>query len=212
MAPAKDISDEDINDAKIPLQIKRRNDSYVKYESGEIFYAGILSRIGAYSLDCLILFVGIMVSQVLLSFINPLISIMRSGQQPKGYQIQFWVLATVTIPSLLYFSLMLNSKRQATLGMRLLKLKVTDLNAGRARFSRILLRSLVMLVPFELNHTVIFHLTPRDRPPSEAFWLGLVIVWIVIAIYIVAIVLTERSQSVHDLVAGTVVQSIGKQS
>lgn len=28
--PGKDVSDEDINDAKIPLQIKWQNDSYIK--------------------------------------------------------------------------------------------------------------------------------------------------------------------------------------
>lgn len=171
-------------------------------------YAGVFARAGAYIIDCVILFVSLIVWQAALYVVNPPIAIFRSGQQPTGTQLQLWVFATATIPFLLYFALMLRSARQATLGMRFLKLKVADVGGGRVGFGQALLRSAVMLIPFELNHTVMFHLSPRDAPPSTAFWLDYIGVWVVIAIYIASILLTRRRQSVHDLVAGTAVERI----
>ena len=66
-----------------------------------------------------------------------------------------------------------------------------------------------MLIPFELNHAVMFYLAPRNAPPALSFFIGIAAVWAVIAVYIVSILLTRHRQSVHDLVAGTVVQRVG---
>ena len=171
-------------------------------------YAGLVPRIAAYFVDCVLLSVLVIPWEAALYVVNPIVSIMRSGHQPSGGQIHLWVFATVTIPSLLYFTLMLRSSRQATLGMRLLKLKAADANGGRIGFGKALLRSAVLLIPFELNHTVIFHLLPRGGPPSTPFFLGLIGVWAVIAIYVASVILTPLRQSVHDLVAHTIVERV----
>jgi uncharacterized RDD family membrane protein YckC len=177
--------------------------------AGETAYARVLARLGAYLVDCLLLFIGLLAWQAILYAVNPLVPIIRSGRQPTGAQLHLWVFATATIPFLFYFALMLRSARQATFGMRLLKLEVADVGGGRVGFGQAILRSALMLIPFELNHAVMFHLSPRDAPPSTVFWLGYVGVWAVVAVYVAAILLTRRGQSVHDLVAGTVVRRIG---
>jgi len=177
--------------------------------SREKRYAGVFARIGAYLIDCMILYVSLILWQAALYVINPLLRIIRSGQQPTGTQFHLWVFATVTIPFLLYFALILRTARQATLGMRLLKLTVTTESGGRVSLGQALLRSAVMLIPFELNHASMFHLAPRDASPSMAFWIGTAGVWAAIAIYIISILLTRRRQSVHDLVAGTIVRRAG---
>jgi uncharacterized RDD family membrane protein YckC len=175
--------------------------------SGEKSYAGFYQRFAAYLIDCLILFVGLLLLQAALYFVNPLIPIFQSGREPAASQFHLWVFATATIPFLLYFALMLRSARQATLGMRLLKIRVANLAGQPISFSQALLRSAVMLVPFELNHVVMFYLSPRSEgPPSTAFMLGLIVVWAVIAIYIAPVFLTRRRQSVHDLIASTIVR------
>lgn len=168
-------------------------------------YAGVSRRLSAYILDCLLLAFAIALCQAALYIINPLIAILRSGHQPTPNQVHAWVFATVTIPSLLYFALTVRSSRQATVGMRLLKLKVADVHGNRIGFAQALLRSAVLLIPFELNHIVIFHLGPRGGPPSSVFWLGIAGMWMVTVVYLYSIPLTRRRQSVHDLVAGTVV-------
>lgn len=172
-------------------------------------YGGVLRRLGAYALDCGLLFVGLVVLQAILFVVNPLIASLRAGQQPTPVQIHLWVFATATIPFLLYFALTLRSSRQATVGMRLRKLKVADVRGGRIGFRQSLLRSTVMLIPFELNHAVMFYLAPRNAPPPPAFFVGIATVWAVIAVYIATMLLTRRRQSVHDLVARTVVQRVG---
>ena len=171
-------------------------------------YGGVLRRLVAYGLDCGLLVLGLLVLQAILFVVNPMVALMRTGQQPTPTQFHLWVFATASIPFLLYFALMLRSSRQATLGMRLLKLKVADAGGGRIG-SGSLLRSAVMLVPFEFNHAVMFHLLPRDAPPPPSYFIGLVVFWALIAAYIATILLTRRRQSVHDLVAGTVVQRVG---
>ena len=172
-------------------------------------YGGVFRRLVAYSLDCGILVFGLLVLQAILLVVNPIVALMRAGQQPPPIQFHLWVFATASIPFLLYFALILRSSRQATLGMRLLKLKVADARGGRIGFGQSLLRSAVMLMPFELNHAVIFHLLPSDAPPPPSFFIGLVVCWVLIAAYIATMLLTRRRQSVHDLVAGTVVQRVG---
>lgn len=171
-------------------------------------YGGVLRRLVAYIVDCGILFFGLLVLRAILFVVNPLATIMRTGEQPTPAQFHLWVFATASIPFLLYFALMLRTSRQATLGMRLLKLKVADARGGQIGFVQSLLRSVGMLMPFELNHAVLFHLLPRDAPPPPSFFIGLAVLWALIAAYIATIWLTRRRQSVHDLVAGTVVQRV----
>ena len=106
--------------------------------------------------------------------VNPIVALLRTGQQPTPTEFHLWVFVTASIPFLLYFTLILRSSRQATLGMRLLKLKVEDAGGGRIGFGQSLLRSAVMLMPFELNHAVMFHLCPAmhlpRRPSLSASW------------------------------------------
>lgn len=172
-------------------------------------YSGVSRRIAAYALDCAFLLIALVVLQLVLAFVNPIVAIIRSGRQPTPTQMHLWVFATATVPFLLYFALMLLSSRQATLGMRLLRLRVEDKEGGRIGLGQALLRTAVLLIPFELNHTLMFHLGPRGGPPSVGFYISIGVFWIVIAIYIASMLWTQRHQSVHDLVAGTVVYRLG---
>jgi uncharacterized RDD family membrane protein YckC len=179
-------------------------------KTGEKTYAGVFQRLGAYLIDCLILFVCLLALQAALYAVNPIVSIIQSGGQPTGMQLHLWVFATATIPFLFYFTLTLCRARQATFGQQMLKLKVVDVNEKRIGFGQALLRSAVMLLPFELNHALMFHLAPQDgSPPSMHFWIGYIGVWVLITVYLAAIKLTRRRQSVHDLVAGTTVERAG---
>lgn len=171
-------------------------------------YGGVLRRLVAYGLDCGVLILGVLVLQAILFVVNPIVAMMRSGREPTPSQLHLWVFATASIPFLLYFALILRSSRQATLGMRLLKLKVAGVGGGPIGFGQSLLRSAVMMTPFELNHAVMFHLIPRDAPPTAAYFIGLAVIWVLIAAYLATMLLTRRRQSVHDLLAGTVVQNV----
>jgi len=44
-------------------------------------------RVAAYSVDCLFLLAGLLVWQALLYVVNPIMALIRSGQQPTGTQL-----------------------------------------------------------------------------------------------------------------------------
>ena len=171
--------------------------------AGEVqIYASLWARIAAYSLDIILLFIGIMATQALLRPINPLL-----GRTPRtrGWQLHLWVYGTVSLPILLYFVLCISSKWQATIGMRWLGIEVTSLSGESIGIGLALLRSLVMLIPFELNHIVMFYPTPIWSDPKPGFRYGFIVTSVLMIVYLAAVLLTEHHQSIHDLLANTIV-------
>ena len=90
--------------------------------------------------------------------------------------------------------------------MRWLRLRVEQINGERVTVGRALVRSAVLLLPFEVNHVVMFNLAPQSGPPPTAFYVGIALVWLLIGVYLASIVASPLGQSVHDRVAGTVVR------
>jgi len=171
--------------------------------AGEVLiYASLWARIAAYSLDIILLFIGIMASQALFRPINPLLG---TTARSRGWQLHLWVYGTVSLPILLYFVLCISSKWQATIGMRWLGIKVTSLSGEPIGIGLVVLRSLVMLIPFELNHIVMFHPTPIWNDPNPGFRYGFIVTSVLIIVYLAAVLLTEHHQSIHDLVVNTIV-------
>jgi uncharacterized RDD family membrane protein YckC len=171
--------------------------------TGEVStYASLWARVAAYSLDMILLFAGIMASQALLRPINPLL-----GRTPRttGWLLHLWVYASVSLPILLYFALCISSKWQATLGMRWLGIKVTTLGGESLGIGPAVLRSLVMLIPFELNHIVMFYPTPIWSDPKPGFRYGFIVTSVLMVVYLASVLLTEHHQSIHDLFARTIV-------
>ena len=165
----------------------------------------VIPRLLAYVLDCVILFVGLIGLQALLVPINPIVAMQRGGEVFSAVQLQLWVFATATVPFVLYFGLTVSSRRQATLGMRVFGLRVETEKGGRAGVGQGLLRSAVLLLPFEINHTLMFHFAQSGSDPPLAFWLGTGFVWLLILLYVISVVISPRGQSIHDRVARTVV-------
>ena len=117
-------------------------------------FAYLCCRAVGYVTNCLLLLASLLVLQALLYVVNPIMALIHTGQRPTGAQLHLWVFATASVPFWLYFALTQSSARQATLGMRLFKLKVTGVNGVRLGLGQALLRSAVLLIPFELNHAV----------------------------------------------------------
>ncbi len=61
---------------------------------------------------------------------------------------------TMTVPTLLYFAVFESSRFEATLGKRLLGLRVCDLHGQRLRFGSAILRNGLKFVPWEAGHLV----------------------------------------------------------
>lgn len=165
--------------------------------------AGIIRRLAAYAIDIAILATAVMAFQFGLQAIT---GGFPANQLKTGPQIEAWVLATVSLPTWAYFSLMERSSWQASLGKRLLGLRVADTQRNRIGFGRALLRTIVKLIPWEITHLSLMLPTPLwSEVVSEDLRPGLIVANVLLVLYIAVAILTPRKQSVHDLIAGTVV-------
>ena len=167
-----------------------------------VAYASILSRIAAYSLDIVLLFAGILLSQGLLRPVNPLLGRTKPA---KAWQMHLWVYASVSLPILLYFALCISSKWQSTVGMHFFGIKVSGLSGEPIGIGSAVWRSLVMLIPFEVNHVVMFYPAPIWSDPKPGFRYGFIATSVLMIVYLASVLLTEHHQSIHDLAARTVV-------
>lgn len=164
--------------------------------------AGVPRRLAAYLLDCLLLFPGIVVLNALIYVfgLNPIIS----GALPiTGVTVHLWVFCTASLPILLYFSFFF--QRGETPGMRLLDLRVTTADETPLSTGQAVVRAAVLLIPFELNHVILFYAQPVSMNDLPGFLPATVIVYAVLALYLVVSLLNAKRQSVHDFVAGSIV-------
>jgi uncharacterized RDD family membrane protein YckC len=167
-------------------------------------YASAIRRLSAYIIDALILFIAF---PTILGAISGFVLYLTIGLDwmENGFLFWLYVFSVVSIPFWLYYSLLESSARQATFGMRLFGLQVTDIEGKRISFGRALLRTIIKLLPFELNHLVLFLPTPIWDEPNPGFRIGFIVVNALIILYFATMFLNRRRQSIHDLVAGTVV-------
>ena len=169
-------------------------------------YPSVWRRILAYLVDYGLLF-GVLIALQLLLY--------RVGRGfpydwlETSMQIELWVWSSISFPAWLYFALSESSPRQATLGKRLLGLRVTDLQGDRIGFGRALLRTVIKLLPWELTHLSLMLPVPMWWDPQPTLRPGIVLVYVLLGTYLVTLFLNQRRQSVHDLVARTVVVSGG---
>lgn len=159
-------------------------------------YATGIRRMFAYVGDCTLLFLGIAASQALLRPVNP---VLRNLSSPGV--LQAWVFWTVTIPIWLYFAWQERRYGAAPVARRL-RLRVVSADGAAMTWRQALLRNAVKLVPFELNHAVILSPVASHAAPSR---IGQAVVWGLVLAYVAAMYVNRRRQSVHDMIARTVV-------
>lgn len=166
--------------------------------------ASIFQRLAAYAIDAVLLFT---VFGLLLSAIPGTILYLTIGFEwmQNGFLAWAYVFSTVSLPVWLYFSFFESGERQAAVGMRSLGLRVTGLGGERLSFKRALLRTVVKLIPFEINHAVMFLPVPLMNDPNPDFRYGFILVQLLVIVYLASAILTRRRQSIHDLAAGTIV-------
>jgi uncharacterized RDD family membrane protein YckC len=177
-------------------------EAMIEIDPPDLHFAGPDRRLGAYVID-VVLVAGILVgTQFLLSRIT---NGFPFNLLTTGLRIEIWVFLTVSLPTWLYFAYFESSDRQATLGKRLFKLRVTDTNQQPIGFWRAFIRTLIKLIPWELTHVVLFFPTPIMTDPNPSPRLGLFLVYPLLVLYMVSIIFTPRKRSIHDLLVGTLV-------
>lgn len=132
------------------------------------------------------------------------------GERPawadRGIVVWIVVLGTVSLPVYLYFALLESGRRRATLGKRLARIEVVGDDGAPIRFPRAFLRTLVKLIPWEVAHATMLLPKPLWAADAEAVARpGFMFSTLLVGAWLVTLMLTPRSQSVHDLVVRTLV-------
>lgn len=166
--------------------------------------ASIGRRLAAYVADAGYAFVAIALLQLSLRSVNPLLA----SPNLDGFTIHRWVFLTVTVPLVAYFALAFGGPNGATMGMRWMHIRVRGLDSVAVPWSRAFARALVLLIPFELNHIVLFYPRPITSDPHPGFRIGFVVVWAAVGLYLFVAWRSPLRQGPHDLVAHTIVERV----
>lgn len=168
-------------------------------------YRLLFRRIAAYFIDVTLLMILIQGSQWGLLALTGGFPFDIFVELNNGWLIYGWVLLTVSLPIWAYFVISEHSRWQATLGKRLLGLQVTSADGAKASRGQLLTRTVLKLLPWEIFHLTFMLPFPILSEPSPAFRPGFIVGFIVILLYMLMLLQTPRHQSIHDLIAKTVV-------
>lgn len=161
----------------------------------------LIKRSAAYFVDILLLF-------VVLAPLGFLIQWLVGSQLPQtGPEIWRTLLWNFSVPAWLYFWLSDRSSSGATLGKRLLKLKVAGTGNQPVLADAAFLRTAVKLLPWELVHVSAFALSVDMNAFTTTQTVGLVIANVLIFAYFLVAVMTKGTRTVHDFAARTHVMS-----
>lgn len=176
-----------------------------------IKFATVFRRIIAYLLDCLLVFAILVVALQLVIFV-PLRHIFIGSDNwfMSGWNTEAYTLLTISLPIWLYFILSEVSRWQATIGKRFLKLQTVDVTTkSKISLGQAVVRTIFKLLPWEIAHFTNNIPTPMWYVSNPTFRVGFAIVPLLVILYIVLAYATQNKQSLHDLIAGTVVISNG---
>lgn len=122
-----------------------------------------------------------------------------------GVPLEIYTLLTISLPTWFYFAWSDQSNWQATVGKRVFRLIVTDIEGNRIGFGRAMLRTVIKLLPWEISHLTVNLPTSIMYDPEPQFRIGFVVVLALLVLYPALILSTRRRQSLHDLIAKTIV-------
>lgn len=161
-------------------------------------YALLFRRVGAYLLDMLLLFAVLAPLAWLLQFMM--------GWTPTGREIWYALLVSFSLPTWLYFIGFESSRAGATPGKRLAGVRVALAEPGGSRRPRVVVRTAIKLIPWEVVHLASFGLASPDEPFTRLQTGGLALGWILILVYLAWAVMSRGRVSVHDRAAGTCIE------
>ena len=112
--------------------------------------------------------------------------------------------AVLTLPVILYFSILEASPLKGTIGRRLAGLVVTDPAGERAGLGRALMRNIVKFLPWEIAHAAIWHQPGRPfvdaMPPLN---MAICVLAIAAVLINLSMMWTPGGRTIHDRIAGS---------
>jgi uncharacterized RDD family membrane protein YckC len=164
------------------------------------------NRLVAFALDYLVI-------SVYLAFLVALSVLLSLTPLGRGFRALFadptsaelTAFALLVLPVLLYFALCESSHWQATWGKRACGLRFVTVAGLPVSLPRALGRNVLKLAPWELTHACVWRIPGWPfAPQTPPLWVsvGLVLVWVLVAIYVISLVTSRTGQTLYDRLAG----------
>ena len=115
---------------------------------------------------------------------------------------------SLTLPVVLYFSLLECSPWHASVGKRILRLEVTSLTPKSASFLELLIRNLAKFLPWEIAHFGIhwaFYFNRNGDVLPAWVWIPLVFSQLLAVAYGASLVLDSKNRALYERWSGTMV-------
>jgi uncharacterized RDD family membrane protein YckC len=125
----------------------------------------------------------------------------------KGYEIELWVLISMSLPVWLYF-IYCELYNQQTVGKRLLRLIVMNKEGSKININQALIRTLIRLLPWELTHIIVLIPKPWwsiEMPENQYL---IYIPNIIMILYIIVLFAKKGDKGFHDFIAKTRVKEL----
>lgn len=157
----------------------------------------LFKRLVAYLIDCLVvlLYAGIL-ALVSLQIHHAMDNALTNTNPFIGQLVGF---VSLTIPAFLYFFLTERSAKRATIGKRIMKLKIDGDGS-------IFLRNFLKLLPWEIAHTGVywlFYYSNQNAEPPIWVWILLILPQLMVLVYATSILVYKGESSLYDKIANT---------
>lgn len=153
-------------------------------------------RLAGYVVDVLCLAAGLAILQAGFYVLD----LNWALQNPAGWSLHSWVLSTVSVPCVIYFTVA-PMALGATIGQKALGLRMSPL---AAHFNPLALaaRSVLLLLPFEINHLGLFWGLDAAGAPTPLLWAYVGAAYALAAIYIASALVDRNGRALHDRIGG----------
>ena len=158
-------------------------------------------RFVAYMVDFIFLAIVILVFQFALSYLTGFPS---SKHLTSSWQIYAWVLVSVSLPIYLYFIISERSRKQATLGKNIGKIKIVSRDGGVISTRQSILRNLIKIaIPWEMTHISILFPRPLFSADDPNIPFGIYVVDIILLLYLLVFISMRGKMTIHDYLSKT---------
>jgi uncharacterized RDD family membrane protein YckC len=113
---------------------------------------------------------------------------------------------SLTLPVVLYFSILESSSWQASIGKCIMRLRVTDDALNAASFARLLTRNLLKFLPWEIAHLGIhwaFFYNRQGVDPPTWVWIPIISSQLLALCYLISIIRNPNRQGLYERWSGT---------
>lgn len=170
-----------------------------------------IQRLKAFAIDyaIILIYIGVLAGVTLL--LSSVFDLKFGSINPAtGQLIGF---TTLTLPVILYFTILEKSKYAGTIGKRKTGLQVVSISSTKATAGQLLLRNCVKFLPWEIAHFFIyklFYFSTRDQSIPEWLLLGLIAAQLIAIIYVLFILFTKSNRSIYEIISRTKVIRLKK--